>query len=97
MPETINKRKRNPYGKLRTHNDPYATYIDPQFPGWEWRILKLNQSPDQAIGNPRAYAWCAVVSPETPAGDYDYLGDTYLDDIGRVLVSGTDILKECGR
>ena len=40
----------NPYAKRRTADNPYATYV--QFSsGWEWRILKLNQSPDKAKGN----------------------------------------------
>lgn len=92
MPKTVSK---NPYGKTRKYADPYAIYTDPRLPGWEWRILKLNQRPDQAAKNPYASALCAVSSPYT-YGSYD-LGDTYLNEIGRFLVSGVDILKECGR
>ncbi|MBS1722495.1 MAG: hypothetical protein JSS66_05750 [Armatimonadetes bacterium] len=64
---------------------------------WEWRILKLYQKPDNAAKNEQAMAFMSVKGPGT-FGSYDY-GDTYLNDIHptAVLVSGPDILKECGR
>lgn len=82
----------NPYGKTRKLENPYSIYQDED---WEWRILKLNQKPENAANNQYASAFCAVKSPMT-LGTFDF-GDTYLNDIGGVLVSGPDILKECGR
>ncbi|WP_369676706.1 hypothetical protein, partial [Enterococcus faecium] len=84
----------NPYGKTRKQDNPYAVYEDKRT-GWTWKILKLNQRPDMAAKNQYASAFCAVSSPMT-MGSSD-LGDTYLSDIGGTLVSGPDILKECGR
>ena len=84
----------NPYGKTRTQDKPYAVYED-KASGWTWKVLKLNQRPDMAAKNTHASAFCAVSSPCTH-GSSD-LGDTYLNDIGGTFVSGTDILKECGR
>ncbi len=84
----------NPYGKSKTKENPYAVYKD-EASGWTWRILKLNQRPDMAAKNPSATAFCDVSSPYTH-GSSD-IGDTYLNDIGGQFVSGTDILKECGR
>lgn len=82
----------NPYGKTRKQDDPYAIY---KHGDWEYRILKLYQAPANAAKNQDAYALCAVKS-ELTFGTFE-LGDTYLNDIRGVLVSGTDILKECGR
>lgn len=84
----------NPYGKSRDVKKPYAVYTNHDG-SWTWKVLKLNQRPDMAAKNPYASAFCAVESPYT-FGSYD-LGDTYLNDIGRVHVSGPDILAECGR
>lgn len=84
----------NPYGKSRPVNNPYAVYTSSDG-SWTWKVLKLNQRPDMAAKNSYASAFCAVSSPYTYDG-YD-LGDTYLNDIGRVHVSGPDILAECGR
>lgn len=82
----------NPYGKSRKTENPYAIYKNGD---WEYRILKVNQAPENAAKNQYASAFCAVKSPMT-FGSFD-LGDTYLNDISGVLVSGPDILKECGR
>ena len=82
----------NPYGKSVTKESPYATYVDGD---WEYRILKLNQAPENAAKNPFASAFCAVKSPMT-YGTFN-IGNTYLNDINGVLTQGPDILKECGR
>ena len=83
----------NPYGKSRkTNEEPYATYVQGT---WTWKVLKLNQAPENAAKNPQASALCAVRSPGT-YGSFD-IGDTYLNDIEGELVQGVDILKECGR
>jgi hypothetical protein len=82
----------NPYAKRRTADNPYATYVQS---GWEWRILKLNQSPDKAKGNQYAVAHMAVSSPFT----HLELGDNYLDAIPRDAkhMQGDDILALTGR
>lgn len=84
----------NPYGKTRKQDNPYSIYEDKRT-GWTWKILKLNQAPENAKKNPYASAFCAVSSPDT-YGRAD-LGDTYLNDIGGTLIQGPDILSECGR
>jgi hypothetical protein len=83
----------NPYGKTRKQGDPYAVYKSTN--GWTWNILKLNQRPELAAKNHYAIAFCEVSSPHTHGGSD--LGDTYLNDIQGLHVSGPDILKECGR
>lgn len=83
----------NPYGKSRPKENPYATYCGGT---WEWRILKLYQSPENSAKNPQARALCAVKSEYT--GDSFEIGDTYLDDIqGLKSSGGPDVLKQCGR
>lgn len=80
---------KNPYGKTVTKENAYAVYTDPRLPGWTWYVLKLNQSPEKAAKNPYASAFCLVTSPMT--GGSGDMGDTYLNDIGTHLVSGTDV------
>lgn len=86
--------KPNPYGKTVTSEKAYAVYASADGT-WVWRILKLNQRPDKARDNRYASALCAVSSPYT-YDDWD-VGNTYLNDIGRVHIAGPDILAECGR
>lgn len=87
---------KNPYGKTVKKENAYAVYgNDPRLPGWTWYILKLNQSPEKAKANPSASAFCLVTSPMT--GSSGDMGDTYLNDIGGVLISGDDILSATGR
>ena len=66
---------KNLKGKTRDINDPYEIYTTP---GWEWRVLKHWQSPENEIKNVYARCFCAVKGPGT-FGGYD-LGDTYLKD-----------------
>jgi len=70
-------RKTNPFGKSREVNNPYATYRNSA--GWEWRVLKTYQHPDNANKNHLARWFCAVKSPFTH-GTWDY-GDVYVSDI----------------
>jgi len=75
-------RKTNPFGKSRkfqnnTVEDPYAIYRNSH--GWEWRVMKTYQHPDNERDNPYARWFCAVSSPMTH-GSYD-LGDVYVSDI----------------
>lgn len=67
---------KNPFGKTRKQDNPYVTLTAGS---WEWRILKLWQSPEKSLTNPYARAFCAVRSPHT-FGGFD-MGDTYLREI----------------
>jgi hypothetical protein len=78
---------KNPCGKLRPIEDPYAVYWSAD--GWEWRVLKKNLSPDQEARNPFAAWFCATKSPFT-FGRYEY-GDVYAAD---VLKNGVDVTEE---
>jgi hypothetical protein len=81
----------NPYGKSRPVAAPYAVYRSRALPGWEWHVLKVNQSPERMRANPLASAFCVVTSPFTgPSGD---MGDTYVREIGEVFIKGEDVLK----
>ena len=70
-------RKTNPFGKSRKVDSPYATYRNSE--GWEWRVLKTYQHPDNANKNHLARWFCAVKSPFTH-GTWDY-GDEYVSNI----------------
>lgn len=70
-------RKTNPFGKSREVKNPYATYRNSE--GWEWRVLKTYQHPDNANRNHLARWFCAVKSPFTH-GIWD-MGDVYVSDI----------------
>ena len=67
--------KKNPFGKSRTPESPYATY---KFDGWTWKVIKTYQRPDKEQGNPNARWFCFVTSPHCPSGEY---GDTYVSEI----------------
>lgn len=69
----------NTMAKTRKVNDPYEVYENPQLPGWQWRVLKKYQTPENEAKNPYARWFCAVKSPMTEP-DYD-MGDTYVTDI----------------
>jgi len=66
----------NTMGKTRDVNDPYEIY---RAGGWEWRVLKKYQSPENEAKNQYARWFCAVKSPYTFSG-YD-MGDTYISDV----------------
>ncbi len=67
---------KNPFSKSRPQTNPYFTL---QSEGWEYRVLKLWQSPAASLTNPYARAFCAVKSPHTYGG-FDF-GDTYINEI----------------
>jgi len=70
---------KNLCAKTRDVNNPYEVYRSLQLPGWEWRVLKKYQSPENEATNPYARWLCAVKSPMT-YDSYD-MGDTYVKDI----------------
>lgn len=84
---------KNPFGKTRKVEEPYATYRGPE--GWEWRVLKTYQRPDKEESNMYARWLCAVKSPYT----YDSFefGDTYVHDVlaSALLVDADKEWEEC--
>jgi len=84
---------KNPYGKTVKREDAYAVYgNDPRMPGWTWYVLKMYQTPEKAHDNKYARAFCLVTSPIV--GERGEMGDTYLSDIGGILIRGTDVRGE---
>ena len=67
---------KNPFGKGRPKDSPYAIYSNYQ--GWEWHVCKTYQRPDKEQGNQYARWFCFVMSPLCPEGEY---GDVYISDI----------------
>lgn len=82
----------NPYGKARRSGQAYAVYASAVLPGWEWHVLKVNVGPSKVATNPLASAFCEVFSPMLGQGMSD-MGDTYVREIGEVLVRGEDVLR----
>lgn len=72
---------KNPWGKKRPKEDPYAIYRSAD--GFEWRVLKAYQPPHKELNNPFARWNCFVTSPMLPGGEY---GDVYVDEILRGAV-----------
>ncbi len=54
---------KNPFGKTRGVEDPYATYSGPV--GWEWRVLKTYKRPDKEQADAYARWLVAASSPYT--------------------------------
>ena len=82
---------KNPFGKTRDMENPYAIYTGPA--GFEWRVLKTYQRPDKEQAN--AYArWFVAAQSDFTFGTYD-MGDTYARDVRpHTLVSCTDEWRE---
>lgn len=70
---------KNPHGKMRTKDNPYAIITNDNWPGWEWRVLKRYQSAEKEKSNPHARWMVAVKSPHT-YGNYE-MGDVYVTEI----------------
>ena len=68
---------KNLCGKTRPVDNPYEIWQNNS--GWEWRILKRYQSPENEAKNKFARVFTAVKSPFT-YGEFE-LGDSYLHDI----------------
>ena len=68
---------KNLCGKTRKTDDPYEIWTGPR--GFEWRVLKKYQNPENEAKNPYARWYCAVKSDMT----YDMweYGDVYAQDI----------------
>ena len=78
---------KNLHGKSRTVENPYHIIVAD---GWEWRVLKRDQSPDAERANPYARWFVAVKSPLT-YGSWEY-GDTYIREIP-TATAGMDFVE----
>lgn len=68
---------KNPFGKGRKQDAPYAIYTSHM--GWEWRILKTYKQPANEAKDTYARWFVAAKSPHT-YGSFE-LGDTYRRDV----------------
>ena len=77
---------KNPFGKGRTQEKPYAIY---KAEGFEWRVLKTYKLPANEEKDPYARWFMATQGPGT-FGSFE-LGDGYAKDTIRygLLVAGT--------
>ena len=62
-------RKKNPFGKSQSHDKPYAIYKNNY--GWEWRVLKTYQHPDNEKNNQYARWFVSATSPLMHDGGYE--------------------------
>ena len=71
---------RTSFGKTRTQDQPYATYVN-DF-GWTWKVLKTYKHSEAEAKDPYARWFVAATSPHMQDGSYE-MGDTYVTDIIR--------------
>lgn len=69
---------KNPYNKQRPLDNPYEVWVNNRA-GWEWRVLRKYQTPENEVKNKYARWFCAVKSPFTQ-GSWD-IGDVYVREI----------------
>ena len=82
---------KNPFGRTRPQDDPYAVYKGPN--GFEWRVLKTYKRPDTERADAYARWVVAARSPYT-FGGFD-MGDEYASNVRPyVLASCTDEWRE---
>ena len=68
---------KNECAKTRKLDEPYEVYTGPG--GFEWRVLKKYQNPENEAKNAYARWFCAVKSNFT-YGEFEY-GDVYVSEI----------------
>jgi hypothetical protein len=68
---------KNECNKTRSLDDPYEVWTG--LAGFEWRVLKKYQNPENEAKNPYARWYCAVKSNFT-YGEFEY-GDVYVSEI----------------
>ena len=68
---------KNECAKTRDLKQPYEIWVGPN--GFEWRVLKKYQNPENEAKNEYARWFCAVKSVFT-YGEYEY-GDVYVREI----------------
>ena len=71
-------RKKNPFGKSRTVDNPYAVYKMSHM-NYEWRVLKTYKLSENEAKNPYS-AWFVAARSDMSYGSWEY-GDTYIQDI----------------
>ena len=82
---------KNPFGKTRDVEDPYAVYTGPA--GFVWKVLKTKQRPDLEKKNAHA-TWFVAAQSDFTFGSYD-MGDEYAPNVRPyTLVSCTDEWRE---
>ena len=82
---------KNPFGKTRGVDDPYAIYSGPV--GFEWKVLKTYRRPDKEQADQYA-RWLVAASSPFTFGSCD-MGDEYASNVRPYeLVSCTDEWRE---
>lgn len=76
---TKKKRAKNSWAKERPFDNPYVIITHPNFPGWEWRILKAYQTAKNEAANPYA-RWLMQTKGVGTFGHYSY-GDGYISEV----------------
>ncbi len=81
---------RTPFGKTTSTEKPYAIYSGPN--GFEWRVLKTYQHPENEGTHAR---WFVAAKSDHTGGEYEY-GDTYAGEIQHhgILVSASPLWIE---
>ena len=69
---------RTSFGKARTQDTPYATYVNNN--GWVWKVLKTYKHSSAEKTDPYARWFVAATSPMMHEGAYE-MGDTYAQEI----------------
>ena len=79
---------KNPFGKSRTKESPYATYkgFGP-FGNTVMHVLKTYQTPEKEAKNPYA-RWFIAIQTDMTYGSYD-MGDTYVNEATHGLTLDT--------
>ena len=87
---------KNPFGKTRSEDKPYAIYANGR--GWFWKILKTYKRPDNEKKDPNARWFVSATSPLMQGGGYE-MGDTYAKEILTYgsLIEASDEWKEAYR
>ena len=78
---------KNPFGKGRKQDAPYAIYAAGSF---EWRVLKTYKQPANELKDPYA-RWFVAAKSDHTYGSFE-LGDTYKQEVVRYgrLVAATE-------
>jgi hypothetical protein len=79
---------KNECGKTRDLKQPYEIWVGPN--GFEWRVLKKYQNPENEAKNEYARWFCAVKS-NLNYGEYEY-GDVYVRDIEKYGKLATELI-----
>jgi hypothetical protein len=89
---------KNPFGKSRPVDAPYAIYESAGGQGWTWHICKTYKLPENEAGDAYARWFVWAKSPYT-YGDFEG-GDTYRRDVvnlGRLVAAEPEWLAAHGK